>query len=62
MVDMLTYHLQWKMKSETECHFRLFVKIKHLPLLSTVNAPLVGYTHLDNFLPFTYKFCIHTRL
>ena len=50
------------MKSETECHFRLFVKIKHLPLLSTVNAPLVGYTHLDNFLPFTYKFCIHTRL
>ena len=28
---------------------RLFVKIKHLPLLSTVN------THFDPFLPSTYK-------
>ena len=53
---MLTYHLQLRMKSKTECHFRLFVKIKHLPLLSTANLPLVVYTHFDNFLPSTYKF------
>ena len=38
--NMLTCHLQFKVKSKTECPFlmyRLFVKIKHLPLLSTVN-------------------------
>ena len=37
---MLTCHLQLKMKSKTECPFlmyRLFAKIKHLPLLSTIN-------------------------
>ena len=37
------------MKSKTECHFlmfQLFVKIKHLPLLSTVNIPLVEFIHI----------------
>ena len=49
MVDMLTSYLQLRMKSKTECHFlmfRLFVKIKHLPLLSTVNIPLVEFIHI----------------
>ena len=47
---MLTCNLQLKGKSKTECPslmYRLFVKIKHLPLLSTVNKP---------FLPSTYNF------
>ena len=49
MVDMLTCHLQLKVKSKTECPFlmyRLFVIIKHLPLLSTVNLPLVEFIHI----------------
>ena len=43
---MLTYHLQLKIKNKTECLFlmcKLFVKIKHLPILSTVNLPLVEF-------------------
>ena len=43
---MLTCHLQLKTKSKTECPFlmyRLFVKIKHLPFLTTVNLPLVEF-------------------
>ena len=46
---MLTCHLQLKMKSKTECPFlmyRLFVKIKHLPLLFTVDLPLVEFIHI----------------
>ena len=38
---------------------RLFMKLKHLPLLSTVNLPLVEFIkflHFDSFLPSTYKF------
>ena len=32
------------------------MKIKHLPLLSTVNLPLVVFIHtFDSFLPSTYK-------
>ena len=49
MVDILTCHLQLNVKSKTECLFqmyRLFVKIKHLPLLSTVNLPLVEFIHI----------------
>ena len=49
MVDMLTCHLQLKVKSKTECPFlmyRLVVKIKHLPPLSTVNLPLVEFIHI----------------
>ena len=49
MVDMLTCCLQLKMKSKTECPFlmyRLFVKIEHLPLLSTVNLPLMEFIHI----------------
>ena len=49
MFDMLTCHLQLKVKSKTECPFliyRLFVKIKHLPLMSTVNLPLVEFIHI----------------
>ena len=45
---MLTCRLKLKMKSKIECLFlmwTLFVKIKHLPLLSTVNLPLVGFIH-----------------
>ena len=48
MVDMLTCNLRLKVKSKTECPFlmyRLFVKIKHLPPLSTVNLPLVEFIH-----------------
>ena len=45
MVDMLTCHLQLKMKSKTECNFLKF-KVKHLPLLSTVNLHLVEFIHI----------------
>ena len=37
------------MKSKTECPFlmyRLYVKIKHLPLLSTINLTLVEFIHI----------------
>ena len=56
MVNMLACHLQLKMKSKTQCPFlmyRLFVKIKHLPLLSTAHLPLVKFIH--NFTAF-HKF------
>ena len=46
---MLTCHFQFKVKSKAECPFlmyRLFIKIKHLPLLSTVNLPLVKFLHI----------------
>ena len=49
MVDMLTCHLRLKVKSKTECPFlmyRLFMKIKHLPPLPTVNLPLVQFIHI----------------
>ena len=49
MVDMLTCHLRLKVKSKTECPFlmyRLVVKIKDLPLLSTINLPLVEFIHI----------------
>ena len=42
-------HLQLNVKSKTECPFfmyRLFGKIKHLPLLSTVNIPLMEFIHI----------------
>ena len=46
---MLTCNLQLKMKGKTECLFlmyRLFVRIKHLTLLSTVNLPLVEFIQI----------------
>ena len=46
---MLTCHLQQDVKATTECRFQiqqLFVKIKYLPLLSTVNLPLVEFIHI----------------
>ena len=46
MIGILSCHLQLKVKNKTECIVlmdRLFVEIKHLPLLSTVNLPLVEY-------------------
>ena len=47
---MLTWHLQLKVKSKTECPFlmyRLFERmIKHLPLLFTINLPLVELIHI----------------
>ena len=46
---MLTCHLQFKVKSETEFPFlmyRLFVKVKHLPHLSTVSISLVKFIHI----------------
>ena len=49
MVDILTCHLQLKVKSKAECPFsmyRLFLKIKRLPLLPTVNLPLVELIHI----------------
>ena len=56
---MLTSHLRLKVEGKTECLFltyRILVRIKHLPLLSTVNLPFSGfYTHFDSFLPSTYK-------
>ena len=57
---MLKYHLQLKVKSKIECPFflmhRLFVKIKHLPIV--YRKPTFGgvYTHFDSFLPSNYKF------
>ena len=61
MVDMLlTCHLKLKIKSKTECPFlrhKLFVKIKHLSFLPTVNPPLEGFVqNFDRFLPSSYKF------
>ena len=38
-----------EIEKETECPFlmyRLFVKIKHLPHLSTINLPLVEFIHI----------------
>ena len=56
---MLTCHLKLKVKSKAECLFsiyRLFVKIKHLPLLSTVNLLLVEFIHiLTTLYQSTYK-------
>ena len=49
MVDMLTCHLQLKVKSKTECPFfmyRLVVKLKHSPPLSTVDLPLVEFVDI----------------
>ena len=49
MVDMLTCHIRLKVKSKTECPFLIdifFVKIKHLPPLSTINLPLVEFKHI----------------
>ena len=50
MVGMLTCHLQLKMKNKIECPFlmyRLLMKIiKHLPLLSTVNLPLLEFIYI----------------
>ena len=45
----ITCHLRQKVKSKTECPFlmyRLFVKIRQLPPMSTVNVPLVGFIHI----------------
>ena len=59
MVDMLTCHLQLKVKSKTECPFlmyRLVVKIKHLPPVYCKPTFSGVYTHFDSFLPSTYKF------
>ena len=57
---MLTCHLEMKMKRKTEYIFlmyRFFVKIKHLPLLSTVDLPFIHiYTQFDSFLTSSYKF------
>ena len=53
MVDMLTCHLQLRMKCKTECPFlmnRLFEKIKKFPLLSTANQLLM------NFIPILTAF------
>ena len=43
------FFMEAKQNSKTECPFamyKLFVKIKHLPLLSTVNLPLVEFIHI----------------
>ena len=66
MVDMLTCHLQLKMKSKTECPFlmyRIFVKIKHLPLLPNVNLPLVEFIHiLTAFCHLPLSLVLYTHL
>ena len=54
---MLTFHLRLKVKKKTERPFlkyKSFIKIKHLPFLSTVNQPLVEFRHFDSFLPSTF--------
>ena len=41
--------IKLKVKSKTDCPFlmyRLFLKIKYLPILSTVNLPLVEFIHI----------------
>ena len=56
---MLTCHLQLKVKSKTECPvlmYRLFVKIKHLPLVYCKPTFSGVYTHFDSFLQSTYEF------
>ena len=47
---MLASHLQLKVKSKTECPFLMyksFVKIKHLPLLCTINLNLAEFIHIS---------------
>ena len=49
MIDILTYYLQLKMKIKTECPslmYRLLMRMKHLPLLSTINLLLVEFIHI----------------
>ena len=41
---------------------QLFMKIKHSPLLFTLNLSLREFMHLDSFLPSTYKFGILHKL
>ena len=63
---MIECHLQLNMKGKTECPFlmnKLFVRIKRLPLLSTVNLTLVEPKHiLKTFyhLPISLVLLIHT--
>ena len=55
---MLAGHLQLRVESKTECPFlmyRLFVKIKHLPLLSTINLPLVEFLHTLTAIFYTFS-------
>ena len=59
MVDIVTCRLQLKVKSKIECPFlmyRLFVKIKHLPIVYRKPTFCGVYTYFDSFLPSTYKF------
>ena len=62
---MLTCHLQLKMKTKTECPFmvyRLFVKKKRLPLLSTINLLLVEFIHiLTTFSNLTISLVLFTH-
>ena len=49
MVDILTCYVQLKLISKAECPFliyRLFVKIKNLPLLSTINLASMEFIHI----------------
>ena len=62
---MLTCHLQFKMKSKTEMSF---LDVQNIPedktfTTSVYSKPIfIGvYTHIDSFLPSTYKFgTVHT--
>ena len=63
---LLRCHLQLKMKSKIERPFlmcRLFVRIKHLPFLSTANLPLVEAIHIFiGFYHLPIRYCLHTHL
>ena len=63
MVDMPACHLQLKMESKTECSlltYSLFVKIKHLPLLSTYNLLSTGLTFFH--LPISLVLVTHSLI
>ena len=66
MIGMVTCHLQLKAESKTEYRFliyRLFVKIKHLPLLSTGKLPLVEFIHMLTdfyYLPISFALFTHS--
>ena len=65
---MLSCHLQLKMQSETKCPslmYRLFVKIKHLSLLSTKNLPLLEFIHIATgfyHLPISLELLTHVLI
>ena len=55
MVDMLTCHLQLKMKSKTMSFVDVWIICEDETFATSVYFS-GAYTHFDSFLPSTYKF------